>query len=55
MLSSPSELIYTNILPLNTNEVDDLKKIVYKFVPQEFREFYDEIIQGNTDTSQSSE
>lgn len=30
-------------------------QVIFKFIPQEFRAFYDEIIQSTVDTSQSSE
>ena len=33
--SLPSEKLYSGTLSLNLNKVDDLKKVVYKFVPRE--------------------
>ena len=55
--SFPIAPCYSGILPINPNKVDDLKKIVYKFVPREFRTFYDEIIEENVAgaSSQSEE
>ena len=45
--SFPEIPAYSGVLPLNQSKVDDLKKIVYKFVPREFRPFYDAIIEEN--------
>ena len=43
--SFPTVPAYSGVLSINPNKIDDLKKIVYKFVPREFRKFYDEIIE----------
>ena len=51
----PSELAYSGPLMLNSAKVDDLKKIVYKFVPRDCRSFYDAIISENTVESTSSQ
>ena len=53
-LSFPSYPTYRGILQLSQPKVDDLKKIVYKYVPRESREFYDEIIQACVDSSENS-
>ena len=52
--SLPSEKLYSGTLSLNPNKVDDLKKVVYKFVPREFRDFYDEIIMANVSSPSTS-
>ena len=53
--SFPVEPVYSGTLAMNPNKVDDLKKIVYKFVPREFRAFYDEIIESNVSSSSQSD
>ena len=53
-LSFPSYPTYRGILQLSQPKVDDLKKIVYKYVPRESREFYDEIIQACVDSCENS-
>lgn len=51
LLSEPSS---HGILPLTQSKVDDLKKIIFKYVPRESRSFYDEIIQVCVDSSDNS-
>ena len=51
----PSEPAYPSTLEINSSKVDDLKKIVYRFIPREFREFYDSVISANTEESASSQ
>ena len=46
---------YQGGVAINSAKVDDLKKIVYKFVPQEFRDFYNAIICDNILESTSSQ
>ncbi len=53
--SLPVQPVYSSILPINPNKVDDLKRIVYKFVPREFRYFYDGIIHCNVSSPGSSQ
>ena len=53
-ISFPTEPVYTEPLQIGSPKVDDLKKIVYKFVPREFRNFYDTIISENTTESSNS-
>ena len=53
-ITFPTEPAYTAPLQINNPKVDDLKKIVYKFIPREFRSFYDEIISENTTESSNS-
>ena len=54
-ITFPSEPAYSAPLTLNSAKVDDLKKIVYKFVPRDCRGFYDAIISENTMESTSSQ
>ena len=44
-ISFPTEPVYTHPLQICSPKV---KKIVYKFVPREFRNFYDTIISENS-------
>ena len=53
-ISFPTEPVYTEPLQICSPKVDDLKKIVYKFVPREFRNLYDTIISENTTESSNS-
>lgn len=50
----PTELAYSALLPLTQEKVDDVKKLVYKYVPREFREFYDHLISVNLPETDSS-
>ena len=49
VITFPTESAYSSSLSINSAKVDDLKKIVFKFVPHEFRGFYD-----NENTTESS-
>ena len=40
-LTFPTEPSYSELLPLSPARVDDIKKVVYKYVPREFHQFYD--------------
>lgn len=53
-ISFPTEPVYSKPLQIGSSKVDDLKKIVFKFVPREFRDFYDTIISDNTTESSNS-
>ena len=46
---------YQGGVAIDSAKVDDLKKIVYKFVPREFRDFYNAIISDNILESTSSQ
>ena len=50
----PTELAYSSLLPLSQEKVDDIKKLVFKYVPREFRGFYDAIISENIPETDSS-
>lgn len=50
-----STLAYQGGVAIDSAKVDDLKKIVYKFVPREFRDFYNAIISDNILESTSSQ
>ena len=50
-LTFPSEPAYPTLPLLNSAKVDDLKKIVYKFVPREFRDFFNIIAENTVDSS----
>lgn len=54
-ITFPSEPANSAPVMLNSAKVDDLKKIVYKFVPRDCRGFYDAIISENTVESTSSQ
>ena len=52
-VSFPIEPAYLSPLPISPEKVHDIKKLVYKYVPHEFRQFYDELIALNTSESDS--
>ena len=52
-LSLPFVPAYSSPLELSPNKIDNLKKVVYRFVPREFRAFYDEIIEANVESNGS--
>ena len=54
-LTFPTEPSYSELLPLSPARVDDIKKVVYKYVPREFRQFYDDIIAASLPDSDSSQ
>ena len=47
----PTELAY---LPLSQEKIDDVKKLVFKYVPHKFRDFYDDLISVNIPETDSS-
>ena len=49
VLSLPSIPAYSSLLELSPNKMDDLNKVVYRFVPCKFRIFYDETIEANVE------
>ena len=54
-LTFPTEPSYSELLPLSQAKVDDINKVVYKCVPREFRQFYDDIIVASLPDSDSSQ
>ena len=49
----PTEPAYSQLLPLSSEKVDDVKKVVYKYVPRECRQFYDDIIAASVESDSS--
>ena len=49
----PTEPAYSHLLPLSSEKVDDVKKVVYKYVPRECRQFYDDIIAASIESESS--
>ena len=50
----PTDLAYSGLLPLSPEKLDDIKKVVYKYVPHEFRQFYDDLISAGIPETDSS-
>lgn len=46
-LPSSSNAKYDGIVPVKTKKAADIKKIVKKYVPQEFQSYYDGLVEGD--------
>ena len=53
-LTLPTDLAYSGLLPLSPEKLDDIKNVVYKYVPHEFRQFYDDLISASIPETDSS-
>lgn len=52
--SLPATPKYTSALPVKQNKVNDLRKLVDKYVPTEYRSFYS-AIKGDEDVSSETD
>ena len=52
--TSPTEPAYSHLLPLSSEKVD-VKEVVYKYIPHECRQFYDDIIAASVESDSSQE
>lgn len=43
-LPSPAEMKYNGVVPVKATKAADVKKIVEKYVPQDFKSYYDSLL-----------